>query len=171
MICAAPPPDHRPRPARAPYRANDERPLWYVRATRSADDWARCDAGRRLDTDTSDLLLDHVFEQVATGEVEDGLACLVDGLAMICDSGERSCWRRFKRDKWSIHPLSALVWQPQIRAVIGRRAGGDRGFAALMSLVGPDFFMAIGASPRQSSTPLTDPAAPLAAPFSPAPMA
>jgi hypothetical protein len=106
------------------------------------DEWSRCDAGRLLNTDTSDLLLDHVFEQISIGEIDDGLACLIDGLAVICDSGERACWRRFKRDKWSIHPVSSLVWQPQLRGVIGERARDNKGFAAFMSLVGPDFFMA-----------------------------
>jgi hypothetical protein len=142
MICVAPPPDSASRPPRAPYRANGERPLWFVRTTRSGEEWARCDAGRRLDVETADLLLDHVFEQLTARATADGLACLVDGLGHLCETGDRACWRRFAREKWSIHPLSSLLWQTRVRAAAGALPKGGSGFAALMALVGPDFFVA-----------------------------
>ena len=140
MICVAPASPSREHIPHAPFRANPERPLWFVRTTRSAADWARCESGRRLDAETADLLLDHVFECLAVGEVADGIAYLLDGLGRLCD-GDRACWRRFARTRWAIHPISALVWQDDVRAAIAGVADGDRGFAALMSLLGPDFFL------------------------------
>jgi hypothetical protein len=81
VICVAPPPrNDLAESPRIPYRRNDARPLWFVRTMRSAADWQRCERGRRLAPETADLLLDHVFEQIAGGCLSDGVACLVDGL-------------------------------------------------------------------------------------------
>lgn len=127
--------------SRPPHRPNSERPLWFVQNTRSSDEWERCDFGRRLDTDTADLLLDHVFERLSDGDITGGVACLIEGFEHLALSTDRASWRRFKRSVWSIHPLSLLIWQPEIRACVGAEASANHGIAALIGLEGPEFLM------------------------------
>ena len=140
MICVAPTPPPT-RAARTPHRANKERPLWFVQNTRSNDDWERCDYGRRLDPETADLLLDEVFTQISEGDVAGAVEHLIDGFQHLSMASDRAGWRRFKNRVWAMHPLSLLIWQPEIRACITNHVGSHRGVAALVGLEGPDFLM------------------------------
>lgn len=114
-----------------------DRPLWFVEHTRGGAEWRRCRAGARLDLTTADLLLDHVFTEIARGEVTAGLVCLMNGLEHLRGGLTSGDWLRFSRRQWVHHPISVQVRQPSIRRRLMQLATASRGFAVLLGLMGP----------------------------------